>query len=396
MSPTPVHRFPRVVLPLVLLVCLLLSAWSVSLPVQAAPTHAPGQPACVAKLKPLLQAKMQQLRLPGAIVSVDEPGQCSWTTTMGLGNLASREPMQVNNHMRIGSLTKTLTGTIILQLVDQHKLGLDDPIGKYQPHVPNGNTITIRQLLNMSSGLFNYSEDEAFVQALLADPYKVWAPQQLLAVAFKHAPYFAPGKGFHYSNTNTLLLGLLIEQLTGMAVEKVFQQNIFGPLGMHQSRLPPLSSWAIPDPHAQGYMYGTDFTGKGPTLNVTDWNPSWGWTAGSAIATLHDLQIWAKALATGRLLSAATQKQRLSWVTCAPIWLGKPQCYGLAVADYGGFIGHTGTLPGFQSFMGYQPQNGATIIVLVNLNVAAEDSEPPTTLGPADDLAKVIQQELFA
>jgi D-alanyl-D-alanine carboxypeptidase len=143
-------------------------------------------------------------------------------------------------------------------------------------------------------------------------------------------------------------------------------------------------------------MYGTDFTGKGPLLNVTDWNPSWGWTAGSAISTLHDLQIWAKALATGRLLSAATQKQRLSWVTCAPIWLGKPQCYGLAVADYGGFLGHTGTLPGFQSFMGYQPQKGATIIVLVNLNVAAEDSEPPTTLGPADDLAKVIQQELFA
>jgi D-alanyl-D-alanine carboxypeptidase len=144
-------------------------------------------------------------------------------------------------------------------------------------------------------------------------------------------------------------------------------------------------------------MYGTDFTGKGPTLNVTDWNPSWGWAAGSAISTLHDLKIWAKALATGRLLSTVTQKQRLSWVTCANTWLGKPMCYGLAVGFYGGFLGHTGTLPGFQSFMGYQPQNGATIIVLVNLNVAADDSEDSgPTKEPAVELTKVIQQELFA
>jgi D-alanyl-D-alanine carboxypeptidase len=396
MSATPVHRFRRVVFALALLVCLLLSAWSVGSPVQAAPKHATGRPACVAKLKPLLQAKMQQLRIPGAIIFVEDPGQCSWTTAMGLGNLASREPMQVNDHMRIGSITKTLTGTVILQLVDQHKLRLDDSVSTYQPEVPNGNHITIRQLLNMSSGLFNYSEDEGFVQALLTDPYKAWAPQALVAIAFKHPPYFAPGKGFHYSNTNTVLLGMIIEQLTHLPAEQAFQRYLFGPLGLHQSFLPPRSSSAIPDPHAQGYMYGTDFTGKGPLLNVTDWNPSWGWTAGSAISTLHDLKIWARALATGRLLSTATQKERLTWGTCAPIWLGKPQCYGLGVIDYGGFIGHNGSLPGYQSWMGYQPQQGATIIVLVNLNVAAEDSEPPQAVEPANELAKVIYNELFA
>jgi D-alanyl-D-alanine carboxypeptidase len=271
----------------------------------------------VAKLKPLLQAKMQQLRIPGAILYVDDPGHCSWTTTMGLGNLASREPIQVNNSMRIGSITKTLTGTVILQLVDQGKLHLDDPVSTYQPEVPNGKNITIRQLLNMRSGLFNYSEDEGFVQALLANPYKVWQPEELLAVAFKHPPYFAPGKGFHYSNTNTVLLGLIMEQLTHLPAEQAFQRYIFGPLGLQQSLLPPLSSSAIPNPHAQGYMYGTDFTGTGALLNVTDWNPSWGWTAGSVISTLHDLKIWARALAAGRLLSAATQKQRLTWGTCA-------------------------------------------------------------------------------
>jgi D-alanyl-D-alanine carboxypeptidase len=391
MSAKPVHLFRRLVFVLALVVCLVLSTWSVSSPVQAAPTRSPAaSPPFVAKLKPLLQAKMQQLRIPGAIVFVDDPGQGAWTTALGIGNLATREHMQVNNYMRIGSISKTLTATVIVQLVDQGKLRLDDPVGRYQPQVPNGAHITIRQLLNMTSGLFNYTEDAHFVQANLADPYKVWSPNELVAVAFTHPPYFAPGKGFHYSNTNYILLGLIMEQLTHLPAEQAFQRSIFGPLGMHQSRLPPLSSSAIPDPHAQGYMYGTDSTGKGPTLNVTDWNPSIAWTAGSVISTLHDLKIWARALATGRLLSAATQKERLTWAICAPVWLGRPLCYGLGVEDSGGFIGHNGEISGFQSWMGYLPQKGATIIVLVNLSVAAHGS------SPADELAKVIQKELFA
>ena len=385
------HSMIRFVCLLVLVFSLAASLCVVSSPAQAvstAPTSKP--PSFVARLRPLLLAKMQQLRIPGAIIYVDDPGQGSWATGLGIGNLASRQPMQVDNSMRIGSITKTFTATVILQLVDAGKLHLDDPISKYQPKVPNGAHMTIRELLNMTSGLFNYTEDEGFVQAELADPYKVWKPEELLAIAFKHPPYFAPGKGFHYSNTNYLLLGLTMEQLTHLSAEQAFQRYIFGPLGLHESSLPPLSSSAIPDPHAQGYSYGTNFTGTGPTLNVTDWNPSVAWTAGSMISTLHDLKIWAKALATGQLLSAATQKERLTWAVCAPAWLGKALCYGLGVSDSGGFLGHSGQIAGFQSWMGYQPQNGATIIVLVNLDTA------PNGSSPADDLAKVIQQELFA
>jgi D-alanyl-D-alanine carboxypeptidase len=181
-----------------------------------------------------------------------------------------------------------------------------------------------------------------------------------------------------------------MEQLTHLPAEKAFQRSIFGPLGLHQSSLPPRSSSAIPDPHAQGYMYGTDFTGQGPTLNVTDWNPSGAWTAGSMISTLHDLKIWAKALATGQLLSVPTQKERLTWVICAPRWMGKPQCYGLGVMDFDGFLGHDGQIFGYTSWIGYQPQKGATIIVLTNLYQGSDGS------NPANDLAQVIQQELFA
>ena len=151
-------------------------------------------------------------------------------------------------------------------------------------------------------------------------------------------------------------------------------------------RFHALTTSVIPNPHPRGY---TRQLGTGP-LDATEWNPSWAWTAGSAISRLHDLQIWAKALATGRLLSAATQKERLSWVNLGQVWIGKELDYGLGVANFGGFIGHDGELPGFQSFMGYMPQKGATIIVLVNLDVAPDGSPP------ADALAALIQQELFA
>jgi D-alanyl-D-alanine carboxypeptidase len=393
MSAKHVHLLGRLVFPLALLVCLLLSACAGSSPVQAAPIREAAKPPLfVAKLRPLLLARMQQLRIPGAIVYVDDPGQGSWTTALGIGNLASRQPMQVNNFMRIGSITKTMTATVILQLVDQHKLGLDDPVSTYQPQVPNGAHITIRQLLNMSSGLYTYDADEGWAQAFFADPYKVWTPQELLAIAFKHQPVFAPGKGYLYDNTNYILLGLIMEQLTHLPAAQAFQRYLFGPLGMHQTSLPSPTSSAIPAPHAQGYMYGTDFTGKGPLLNVTDWNPSWAWTAGGAISTLHDLQIWAKALATGQLLSAATQKERLtSWNNnlTGAFWLGKPLRYGLGVIDFGGYLGHSGVTFGFTSWIGYQPQTGATIIVLSNLYLTEDRT------GPAEELAKVIKQALF-
>src|SRR5438067_4741698 len=194
MSAKHVHLLGRLVFPLALLGCLLLSACAGSSPVQAGPTRGASKPpAFVAKLQPLLLAKMQQLRIPGAMIYVDDPGQGSWTTGLGIGNLASREPMQVNNSMRIGSITKTFTATVILQLVDAGKLRLDDPVSTYQPQVPNGKNITIRQLLNMTSGLFDYTDDEGYVQVTLTDPYKLWQPNELLSIAFKHPPYFAPG-----------------------------------------------------------------------------------------------------------------------------------------------------------------------------------------------------------
>ena len=116
-------------------------------------------PAYARDLQPQIEEKMSQLRIPGALVYVEVPGEGSWSQAFGTANLRDDTPITPDDHFRIGSNTKTFTGTVILQLVDEGELRLDDPVSQYQPEVPNGENITIRQLLNMSSGLFNYAED---------------------------------------------------------------------------------------------------------------------------------------------------------------------------------------------------------------------------------------------
>ena len=315
-----------------------------------------------------------------------DSGLGAWTTALGTSNIATGAPIQVKSHMRIGSITKTFTATVILQLADQHKLSLDDSVSTYLSQVPNGKHITNRQLLIVSSWLFDYTEDQGFEkQAWGTDPFKVWTPQELLAIAYKHPPDFAPGEGWHYNNTNYILLGLLIEQRTHLSVAQAFQRYLFKPLHMDHAGLPTLTSASIPDPHPQGYSLL--LPGRTQPVDATNWNPSWAWAAGGAISTVHDLQIWAKALATGQLLSAQMQHERLQLVSRSPSFFR----YGLGIVDILGFLGHTGQLPGFQSFMGYRPQDGATMIVLANLDAA------PNGSTPADILAEgVIYQVLFA
>lgn len=369
-----------------LIVFTLVLGACATTPALATPAKTPSTTTFDQQLQTQLTAKMKEMRVPGAVIFVQSARTGSWTTSLGTSDLATNAPMNPSLHFRIGSITKTFTGTVILQLVDEGKLRLDDPIARYEPQVPNGAHITIRELLNIRSGLYNYSEDPGFEQTLSNHPNTVWTPQELVAIGFKHPAYFAPGKDFHYSNTNTILLGMVIEHITGHTAVSEFQRRIFTPLGMNNTSMPPQTSSAMPVPYSQGYMLNTPAKqgAAQQLLNVTTWNPSWTWTAGGAISTLHDLQIWSKALATGKLLKPATQKERLTWDTKLPGDIG----YGLAIANYAGFIGHNGQLPGYQSFMSYMQAKDETIIILTNLYAAPDGSEP------ADSLAKIIIKDL--
>jgi D-alanyl-D-alanine carboxypeptidase len=355
-------------------------------------------------LRPIITEAMRDLAVPGAVVLVRTRGG-DYREAFGTRRVGADDPVQVGDHFRIGSNTKTMTGTVVLQLVQEGRIALSDPLSKYRPDVPGGAGITIAQMLDMRSGLYNYTELESISRTLDDDPTKVWQPEELVALGLAQPRYFAPGQGFHYSNTNMMLLGPIIEKLTGQKLEDVLQERIFSPLGLRNTLLPPLTSNSIPDPHPQGYLYGTKLSALSTAAlppdqqtaarngalrpnDVTDVNPSWAWAAGAAISTAEDLATYVKPLVAGGLLDAATQKQRLDSLTPTNPSDPNSAAYGLALARSGPMIGHDGAVPGYQSFMGYDPDSGTTLIVLTNLQKAPDGTQP------ANEIAKRIIAQL--
>ena len=268
--------------------------------------------------------------------------------------------------------------------MQEGRLSLDDPIGKFRRGVPNGDRITIAELAEMRSGLYSYTFDPTFNENLDADPGKAWTPDELLAIAFSHPVDAQPGMTFEYCNTNIVLLGLVIEQLTGEPLEKVFQERIFSPLAMTQTSLPVRTDAAIPNPHPQGYSFGTNVStiqtyalpadqqaqalaGTLKPHDVTDANPSWAWAAGGAISTVPDLATYAQALVGGRLLNAATQKVRMDSIRSTDPAHPEAGGYGIGIARFGPLIGHDGQIPGFMTFTGQDPATRLTITIATNL-----------------------------
>ncbi|GGN21174.1 serine hydrolase domain-containing protein [Streptomyces fuscichromogenes] len=338
-------------------------------------------PATARRLDAAVQHVMREANVPGVTVGVWTPGQSDYVRSFGVANKATGQPMSPDLYMRIGSETKTFTVTAVLQLADQGRVSLDDPIGKYLDGVPNGDRITLRDLAGMRSGLFNYSEDPGFFKALTSDPQRPFTPQQLLAYSFRHPVMFRPGERFYYSNTNLIVLGLLVEKESGQRLGDYLEQHVLGPAGMHHTLFPTGNEF--PTPHAQGY---TDQTATGKVEETAGWNPSWGWAAGAMISNLDDLRTWARTVATGvfpdgtTMVGPAVQKQRLTTPSTGIQGAG----YGLGIFDVQGWIGHNGSLPGYQSLTVFLPSTGTTVVVLLNTDISYKgDIEPSTLFGQA-------------
>ncbi|MEU8527418.1 serine hydrolase domain-containing protein [Streptomyces sp. NPDC048629] len=330
-------------------------------------------PAVTAKLDAAVQRVMRQANVPGVMVALSAPGKGTYIRSFGVADKATGAPMNPGLYMRIGSETKTFTVTALLELVDEDEVGLDDTIDKYVDGVPNGDKITLRQLAGMRSGLFNYTADEDFFDAFTSDPDQPFTPEQLLAYSFKHPVNFQPGEEFEYSNTNTILLGLVVEKVSGMPLDEYIDENVVQPAGLRHTLFP--TDAAFPSPHAHGY---TNQTASGDVEDATDWNPSWGWAAGAMISNLQDMRTWARVVATGTLLSPETQAERLEAPQTVP-----GSGYGLGIFDVQGWIGHNGSLPGYESLTVYLPEAQATLVVLLNTDILDEGVEPSTLFGEA-------------
>lgn len=211
-----------------------------------------------------------------------------------------------------------------------------------------------------------------------SDPQTVFTPQQLIDYVKGDKPLYPAGTKVNYSNTNTVLLGMVIEQVTGKPFADSLQSGILDPLGMTQTSFPTTSP-AIPDPYwqgitEQGIPYGT-------VKNATNWNPSWGFTAGAMISTLDDLRKWAVALGTGQgIFNAATQAERVKSETSTVPPNSPEMAYALGFGVSNGWIGHTGELPGFNTSIQYDPKTQTTIVVMVNSDIPAGKANPAPTI----------------
>lgn len=385
-----------------LLIVALVTGCSGTAQARSTPSPtADGDPAYCQELSSTITALTEEMRAPGAVVLVRsaELGDCF--ISLGSEVIGEDRPIGEDAAFRIGSNTKTMTGTIVLQLVEEGAISLDDTVSKYRADVPNGDEITIDQLLSMSSGLPDYSWDRQLVDSMDRTPQRQWTPDQLLALSFAQPPAFPPGEGYLYSNANTVLLGLIIEQLTGASLQEAFETRLFAPLGLRRTVLPPQDSSAMPDDSAHGYMFGTvgELIEDGGILSpaeleavdagtlvpndVTNGNPSWAWAAGGVISTTSELADWVEALVAGDLIGAELLEHRLAGVR--PIDPDDPTsaAYGEGIARYGALYGHSGELPGYNSFMGHDPERDLTIVAWSNLMVAPDGRLTATALSQA-------------
>lgn len=294
---------------------------------------------------------------PGMIISITKGDKVIYEKAKGLANIDSKAPMVTDFRFRIGSLTKTFTCTVLLQLVDEKKLSLDESIEKYFPALPNAKNITVRMLGDMTSGLYNYSEAKEFDDSMQAHPKKLWKPEELVEVSVRNGTYFEPGKGWHYSNTNTTLLGMIIEKITGNKLPEEIKTRITDKLGMKRTDFPDVPEiWGS---HPEGYGED-DSKWVYPLIDVTTkYNPSWGWAAGAMVSTIADLKLYLKALSEGTLISKESMNERKKPGLERD---GLKYCFGMFILG-DSYIGHNGSYPGFHNISVHSPKTGVTAII---------------------------------
>ncbi|MEV8397361.1 serine hydrolase domain-containing protein [Streptomyces niveus] len=318
--------------------------------------------------------------------------------TAGVADAETKRKARPGDKFRIASATKTYVSAVVLQLVGEGRLSLDDTVEDVLPGVVSGNgndgsRITVRQLLNHTSGLFNYTADFpalSGIDAYEAGRYTTWTDEQLVGIATRHAPDFEPGAKWSYSNTNYTLAGMIIEKITGRTWQQEVTKRVIRPLGLRDT-LTPSTSARIPGSHLKGY---SAFGESAPAIDVTAFNPSAAGAAGAMISTAGDMTTFYQALMSGRLLKPAQLTEMKKTVRAAELdeaWPGAR--YGLGLMEIpltcgGSYFSHAGDLPGYATRTG-ATEDGRRVVVLE----ATGDGSMPGSIHATNDL---IDKQLCA
>lgn len=346
-------------------------------------------------LKLRVQAVIDSLRpgsgYPGISVGVAGP-HGSFGLASGMADSARHEALTPRHLLLQGSVGKTYFAALALQLVAEGKLELEAPISRYlgqEPwfsRLPNASAITVRQLMNHTSGLVRYEFSDAFTRALTAAPERTWQPHELVAFLLDQQAPFAAGLGWDYSDTNYIVLGMIMERVTGSTVYAEVERRFLRPLGLEHTV--PSTSQRIPG-LSQGYAGAGNPFGGADAMVLPDGrfsiNPQFEWTGGGFASTPEDLARWGLALYGGRVLQPSQLEMMLQGVA-AP--LGPPgTTYGLGVIvrplRVGASWGHSGFFPGYLTEMMYFPADGWSIAVQVNSSASPRTSLPPGRIAAA-------------
>lgn len=260
------------------------------------PARATGGPSREASLRAEIQDLVNVDGVPGVAVVTSRDGKPVRRIAAGLADIPADRAMRPNDQFRIASITKTFVAAVVLQLVAEHRLALDQPIARLLPEpVPHADLITVRDLLDHTSGLFDYSNDPRF------DPGAAYTPAQLIALGAEHSPYFPPGAGFYYSSTNYIVLGEIVHQVTGHAIENEVRTRLIRPLHLSSTTFPTATT-AAPR-QARGYAFATPLPPRsGPALDVTTRTSAGAAGAAAAmVSTGDDVDRFLGALLGGRL-----------------------------------------------------------------------------------------------
>jgi D-alanyl-D-alanine carboxypeptidase len=318
-----------------------------------------------------LQKALDKARIDNKVsamqMTIILPHQAPRTFTSGTATKAADAPVITHSTLfQIGSETKSFTAALILKLEMDGKLKLTDTLGEYFPQYKQWRQITLSQLLHNNSGIPSYSENKVFQQQIKMKPDNLWTSSELIAIAAKRKDDFAPGQGWHYSNSNFVLAGMIAEKVTNQSLNDLYQHYF-----LSESALDLKNTYYITDQYKPEFIKRMAHGYDEDNHDITNGNMSWGSAAGAMVSNSHDLAVWAYSLFHGKVLPADIQKQLMSVVSTKTGLPEGKEGYGLGVGtridkNFGKWWGHEGETLGYHAIFIWYPEYDITIAILSN------------------------------
>lgn len=354
-------------LPAAALVAVASLAGLVSAPAQAA---APPPGGHDRELHRLLQELVRTPGGPPGVIALLRRGHHTEVYRAGVAEIGTDRAPEPADHMRIASTAKAYSGAVALGLVDRGRLGLDDTIGERLPALPaDWHAVTLRQLLQHTSGLPDFTAAPEFLEILGQDPHHLFDSRRLLDFVAGDPLLFSPGSRYQYSNSDNIAVALMAEAVTGRPYEELLKKIVYRPLGLRNTSLP--QGFDIPEP----YLHGYDVTPPNPPEDIsTVLSASGVWASGGIISTPADMTSFIRGYASGELISRRTRKQQLKWVDGASEPAGPGvNAAGLAIFRYttrcGVVYGHTGNFPGYTQLVAATPDGERSLTFSITTQV---------------------------